>query len=171
VALVGGGLLVLALIVGGAYVAFGGDDDDPAATAGTGPGTAGATSTAPAAPSTTTTSLPPGPFVQIDDVVLEGDQYRVNYRVAGYTPEVDGGPDSLHIHFFLDTTAPDNAGNNGTPPGVWVLTDEPSSYLTDFGPETRGEARQMCSAVATVDHDVHNRGTTTGSCVDLPDGT
>jgi molecular chaperone DnaK len=167
VALVGGGLLVLALIVGGAYVAFGGDDDDPAATAGT----AGATSTAPAAPSTTTTSLPPGPFVQIDDVVLEGDQYRVNYRVAGYTPEVDGGPDSLHIHFFLDTTAPDNAGNNGTPPGVWVLTDEPSSYLTDFGPETRGEARQMCSAVATVDHDVHNRGTTTGNCVDLPDGT
>jgi molecular chaperone DnaK len=167
-ALVGGGLLVLTLIAGGAYVAFGGNDDDPAATAGTDPDTAGATSTAPTAPSTTT-SLPPGPFVQIDDVVLEGGQYRVNYRVAGYTPEVDGGPDSLHIHFFLDTTAPDNAGNNGTPPGVWVLTDEPSSYLTDFGPETRGEARQMCSAVATVDHDVHNRGTTTGNCVDLPD--
>ena len=114
------------------------------------------------------TAEPAGEFVTIDEVQLDGGQYRVNYQVTGYEPQVDGGPDSLHIHFFLDTTAPENAGTNGTPRGDWNLTGEPSSFLTEYTPETRGEATKMCAAVATVDHQVHQRFTPTGNCVDLP---
>ena len=64
--------------------------------------------------------------------------------------------------------APENAGNNGTPAGLWELTDETATYLTAYGPDNKGAARQMCAAVATFDHDVFERGTTTGNCVDLP---
>jgi hypothetical protein len=110
--------------------------------------------------------VPPGPYVAIDDVVLDGDRYRVNYAVSGYTPDVEGGPDSLHIHFFLNTTEPQNAGTNGNPPGVWYLTDELTTVVTDFGPDTRGGATQMCAVVATVDHQVFDPDS--GNCVDLP---
>ncbi|HEX6568530.1 MAG TPA: hypothetical protein VF015_05170 [Acidimicrobiales bacterium] len=170
VALVAVALLVLAIVAGGAYAALNaGDDGDPAATADPGSDTTAGDATTTAPPDTTTTTpQPEGPFVQIDDVVVEGGLYRVNYHVIGYEPQVDGGPDSLHIHFFLDTTEPQNAGTNGSPPGVWNLTDESTSFLTEFGPETKGEATQMCSAVATVDHQVFHQGTLTGNCVDLP---
>jgi hypothetical protein len=128
-------------------------DDDPA----------GATSevTTPA-----TSAEPEGPAVRLVSVVLEGDRYRTDHEVFGYTPEVDGGPDSLHIHFFLDTTAPENAGTNGNPPGTWHLTDEPSSLLTDFGPDNKADATQMCAVVATVDHAVFDPAS--GNCVALP---
>jgi molecular chaperone DnaK len=157
-----------ALVAVAVVLALRGGGDDPAATAGTGTGTAGGTAP-PTTPATAVgTTVPSGPFVQIDDVVLDGENYRVDYRVTGYTPEVDGGPDSLHIHFFLNTTRPENAGNNGQPVGDWHLTDEPASFLTKYGPGNQGEATQMCSAVATVDHDVFHRESRTGNCVDLP---
>ena len=162
------GAALLALAVGGgAYVALSGGDDDPDVDATTGD-TPVAESPSSTDPTTTTTTLPPGPFVQIDDVVVEGEQYRVNYQVIGYEPQLDGGPESLHVHLFFNTTAPENAGTNGTPPGQWDVTDEPESRLTPFGPADKGEATQMCSAVATVGHEVHLRGTPTGNCVDLP---
>jgi actin-like ATPase involved in cell morphogenesis len=167
VALVAGGLLALALAGGGAYLALSGGDDGQTATAT--PGDAGETaeSTTTSAPTTSATTLPPGPFVQIDDVVLDGENYRVEYQVFGYEPQVDGGPESLHVHFFLDTTAPENAGINGPDPGDWDLTDQPS-FVTKYGPDNRGEATQMCSAVATVEHAVHTPEVLTGNCVDLP---
>jgi actin-like ATPase involved in cell morphogenesis len=176
VTLVAGGILVAALLAAGAYLGLsGGDDGDDGGTA-TDESAADVEetpdstpdSTAPPEPTTTTTTLPPGPYVQISDVQLDGEQYRVNYQVSGYTPETDGGPDSLHIHFFLNTTAPENAGNNGNPVGDWHLTDEPTSFLTKYGPADKGDATQMCAVVATVGHDVHLQGTETGNCVDLP---
>jgi actin-like ATPase involved in cell morphogenesis len=168
-----GGVVAAALVAIVAASLLGGDDDgDPAVAADTTDGAEEATTTtAPATTTTapvTTTTLPAGPFVQISDVVLDGDLYRVNYAVTGFTPLVNGGSDSLHVHFFLDTTAPENAGTNGAPPGIWNLTDETATFLTEFGPANRGDATQMCSGVATVDHAVHQRGTRTGNCVDLP---
>ncbi|HET9611533.1 MAG TPA: hypothetical protein VFP06_18115, partial [Acidimicrobiales bacterium] len=127
--------------------------------------TTGSPDTTAEAPSTTE-ATPEGPFVQISDVVVEGGQYRVNYQTIGYTPSFAEG--ELHVHLFLNTTAPENAGTNGTPQGIWHVTDEATSALTDFGPESRGEATQMCAAVATSGHEVHLRGTETGNCVDLP---
>ncbi|HEX6165147.1 MAG TPA: Hsp70 family protein [Acidimicrobiales bacterium] len=175
VALVAGGILVAALLAAGAYLGLSGGDagdngetatGEPAADVEETPDTA--PETTPPEPTTTTTTLPPGPYVQIDNVQLEGEQYRVNYQVIGYTPQIDGGPDSLHIHFFLNTTAPENAGNNGNPVGDWHLTDEQASLLTNYGPGNKGDATQMCAVVATVGHDVHLQGTETGNCVDLP---
>ena len=154
---------LLVLVAGvGAVAALGGPDDDPEG--GGSPTTTEAPGTT-AAP--TTTTLPEGPFVQIDEVVLDGGTYRANYRVVGYEPDVED-PEALHVHFFLDTTAPENAGENGEPQGVWELTDETATYLTQFGPGNKGDATRLCSAVATFDHDVHLRGTPTGNCVALP---
>jgi actin-like ATPase involved in cell morphogenesis len=166
--LIAGAVAAVVLLAGvGAAVALSGGDD-PGADAGSDttavPGSTEQPATTPTAP---TTTLPEGPFVNIDEVVLDGDVYRVNYRVSGYEPDI-GDPDALHVHFFLDTTAPENAGNNGTPAGLWELTDETATYLTAYGPENKGAARQMCAVVATFGHDVFERGSTTGNCVDLP---
>jgi actin-like ATPase involved in cell morphogenesis len=174
--MVAAGVVVVALLGVGAYLGLsggdgGGDDDTTTDGGGEVEETNEPDVTDPpesTAPTTTATTLPDTPYVQINDVVLEGEQYRVNYQISGFEALVDGGPDSLHIHFFLDTTAPENAGNNGNPVGDWNLTDEPQSFLTDYGPGNRGAAGQMCAAVATVTHDVHLQGTTTGNCVDLP---
>ena len=175
-----GAIVAVALVGGGAMVLLGGDDDpgtDPAAAGDTGTSTGddtgqGDDGTPPPTTPTTpveTTPTRPDTFVEITNVELDAGQYRVDYEVAGYEPLIDGGPDSLHIHFFLDTTAPENAGQNGPAPGDWRLTDEPQSYLTDYTPENRGEATQMCSAVATVDHDLHLPDVLTGNCFALPD--
>jgi molecular chaperone DnaK len=163
--LVGAGVVALIGLVALALLVLGGDDD-PAATAGPGE----STTTVPTTPTTAppTTQAPEGPFVRIDDVVLDGSRYRVTYQVLNYEPDVDD-PDALHIHFFLDTTAPEDAGFNGDPVGDWDLTDEPNSFTTKYGPGDRGDAGQMCSAVATHAHDVFEPATPTGNCVALPD--
>lgn len=73
------------------------------------------------------------------------------------------------MHFFLDTTERDDAGTNGDPPDTWNLTDEPTSFLTEFTPEGSGGATQMRAAVADVHHGVFRRGgDDTGNCVALP---
>ena len=121
------------------------------------------------APTTTEPPAPTGPFVQIDSVELDGGQYLVNYQVIGYVPQLDGGPDSLHVHFFPDTQPPETAGTNGPPDtSDWDVTDESASFRTKYTPAGVGEATQMCSAVANVDHSVHQPDTRTGNCFDLP---
>lgn len=74
VALVAVGLLVLALVGGGAYAALNaGDDGDPAATADTGSGTTADDATTTAPPDTTTTTAQPeGPFVQTSRAACTG---------------------------------------------------------------------------------------------------
>ena len=114
-----------------------------------------------------TAPVPDGPFVALDAVVVDGGLYRVSYEVFGFEPRIDGGPDSLHLHLFLDTTAPENAGVDGNPPGEWYITDAPSTDVTSFGPANRGAATQMCVVVANVDHSVHDPES--GTCVALPD--
>jgi molecular chaperone DnaK len=153
---------VVLLGIVGAVAALGGDD----------PESGDATSTtadpgASAQPTTTGTTLPEGPFVQLDAVDVVDDQYQVTYRVVGFEPSTED-PDALHLHFFFDTIAPENAGTNGDPPGDWDLTGNPDTFVTKYRVEDKGAATQMCSAVATFEHEVHLRGTTTGNCVDLP---
>ena len=93
----------------------------------------------------------------------------MNYQVIGYEPRLNGGPDSLHVHFFLNTQPPETAGINGPDTADWDVTDESAAFLTKYSPAGRGEATQMCSAVANEDHSVHTPETRTGNCVDLPD--
>jgi hypothetical protein len=162
-------LAVLALVGVAAALTLGGGDDDPPENA-TAESTTSVTeqTTTTTAPTTTTTEIPAGPFVNIRSVDLTpDDKYVISYAVTGYTPDVED-PEALHIHFFLDTTDPANAGTNGEPPGEWELTDELNTYTTQYGPESKGAATQMCSAVATHDHAVFEQGSLTGNCVDLP---
>jgi hypothetical protein len=174
VALVAGGLVVAALLAGGAYLGLsgggGGDDetttDDAGGEVDETPETTPET-TAPPEPTTTTAPLPPE-YVQINEVVLEGGRYRVNYEVLGYTPEI-GDPGTLHVHFFPDTQPAATAGTNGTE-GVddWNVTDEASTFLTDYTPDNTPGATQMCAAVADHAHAVHTPEVRTGNCADLP---
>lgn len=106
------------------------------------------------------------PFVEIDSVTLEDEQYRVNYQLTGFTPGFGTGS-SRHIHFFLDTTAAENAGSNGQPPGEWSMTDDSSSFLTTFTPANRGNAERICAVVVNGDHEVVD--TSTGNCAALPE--
>jgi hypothetical protein len=167
-----GVLVAVVLLGGGAALALNGDDDPNDAATGEGTDTTleAENPTTTPVPEQTTTSLPDGPFVQIDEVVLDGGRYRVNYRVQDYTPEI-GGPDTLHVHFFPDTQDPSTAGTNGTD-GVddWDVSEEASSFLTKYTPETLAGASQMCSAVATHEHAVYEPEQLTGDCADLPTG-
>ncbi len=172
-AIIGGVAAVVILIVG-AFVLLGGDDDAPAEVSQQGSTTLATTddstgsTEATAAPTSDTTAppAPTGPFVTLADASVEGSQFRLGYSVANFTPDINGGPDSLHLHFFLNTTEPANAGNNGNPPGVWEITDDPTSFLMTVGPADVGAATQICGVVATVDHNVFDPDS--GTCVDLP---
>jgi molecular chaperone DnaK len=165
VVVLSGVLAAVAVAVAAILVMRRGDDD---------PSDEDATTDAPVttdAPETsaTTAAAPTGPFVEIDSVEFANGQYLVNYQVIGYEPQLDGGADSLHVHFFLDTQPPETAGTNGPDTADWDVTDESAAFLTKYTPAGRGEATQMCSAVANVDHTVHTPETRTGNCVDLPD--
>ena len=115
-----------------------------------------------------TSSIPSGPFVRITGVTVDNGAYLATYEVTGYVPQVDGGPDSLHIHLYLNDVDPENAGTTGPSPGTWDITDEPTSFRTSVSPAdaaARG-ATQLCALVATVDHGVYDPDS--GTCVDLP---
>jgi actin-like ATPase involved in cell morphogenesis len=113
-------------------------------------------------------SVPAGPFVRLTDVSLDDGMYLATYEVTGYVPQVDGGPDSLHIHLYLNDVEPENAGTTGPFPGTWDITDEPISFRTSVSPAdaaARG-ATQLCALVATVTHGVFDPDS--GTCLDLP---
>ncbi|MFL6089268.1 MAG: Hsp70 family protein [Aeromicrobium sp.] len=107
------------------------------------------------------------PFVEIEDVTLENGRYRVEYSVTGFTPHLGDKPGQRHIHFFLDTTKPENAGADGPAPGEWSMTDNLSSKLTDFSPANRGAANRMCAVV--VDHNHAVVDPHSGNCAALPE--
>jgi molecular chaperone DnaK len=115
-----------------------------------------------------TSSIPSGPFVRLTGVTVDDGAYLATYEVTGYVPQVDGGPDSLHIHLYLNDVDPENAGTTGPSPGTWDITDEPTSFRTSVSPAdaaARG-ATQLCALVATVDHGVYDPDS--GTCFDLP---
>jgi hypothetical protein len=115
-----------------------------------------------------TSSIPSGPFVRITGVTVDDGAYLATYEVTGYVPQVDGGPDSLHIHLYLNDVDPENAGTTGPSPGTWDITDAPTSFRTSVSPAdaaARG-ATQLCALVATVDHGVYDPDS--GTCFDLP---
>ncbi|MGH9213335.1 MAG: Hsp70 family protein [Acidimicrobiales bacterium] len=168
VAAVVGGLVAAGLLVAaGIYLTNDNGDDDTTTADNTETTTTEAPTTSSEPPATTTTEPPvTGPAAALTGVSLIDGTYAVEYTWDGFEPDVEGGPDSLHFHFFLNTIEPQNAGTNGNPPGEWELTDAPGQYTTSYSPENRGEATQMCVVVATNAHAVYDPGS--GNCVDLP---
>lgn len=118
-----------------------------------------------------------GRCVFIDDIRLDGDRYVVAYEAVSYTPRIvgedpDASPGDHHIHFFFDTTAPQDAGSNSSTPGRWELWDlNRGNGRMVFDRFTTADARgakRLCAAVATEHHGVAADAAATGNCVDLP---
>ena len=84
------------------------------------------TPTTQPAPPAVTCGSSSGLCAFITDISLDGDRYIADYATLGYEPLIPGEDagatdDDHHVHFFFDTTAAGNAGENGNPPGSWEL--------------------------------------------------
>jgi molecular chaperone DnaK len=105
----------------------------------------------------------PGDRVTITGIELEGDRYLVEYS-ANYEPLISTG-EAVHIHFFFDSVAVEEAGVPGN--GPWILYDTPAPF-SEYGPADRPEgATRMCATPATSDHRVVNPRIF--HCMQLPD--
>jgi actin-like ATPase involved in cell morphogenesis len=110
----------------------------------------------------------------ITNVQLAGDRYVADYVTAGFDPLIDqpgtqGTTADHDVHFFFDTTLPQNAGTNGRPPGRWWTWDRPSGRGQLRFDQARvadgGAARRLCILVADPQNAVEPDS---GNCVALP---
>jgi serine/threonine-protein kinase len=117
--------------------------------------------TATSPPPPTATSPPAAPYsVSITSISIDANnRYVVSYETFGYTESVPG----MHVHFFFDTVAPEQAGVPGS--GPWILYGGPRPF-TGYGVGDRpGGANNMCALVANPDHSVVANS---GNCWGLP---
>ena len=177
--LVGGAAVLVVAAIAAVLLAGGGgggDDTDVRSsdevTIADAPTASEAASTTIAATTTTTRA---GPSVEMTDVRLARGRYIIDFTTNGFTPSVPD-PAARHVHFFWDTTAPENAGANGPDPGGWLLWDAPTTVddpFFDVG-NRPGGAEAICSLVATHEHGVadvdgdRTPDTETGNCLPLP---
>ena len=152
---------------------------------GSDPSTAGqppVTADAPTTPSTTPGTGAPatdcrsesGRCAFITDIALDGDRIVADYETVDFDPLIfeagkTGTPDDHHVHFFFNTTSPENAGSNGNPPGVWFIWDRAAGggelRFDDLTRDQAGDASQLCVRVSDSSHAVE---ADSGNCVDLP---
>ena len=110
------------------------------------------------------TTIEPQPHARITDITMDEEfDYIVDFETYGFTPTLPG----VHLHFFFDTVAPEDAGVPA-PSSNWILYGGPSPFTQynftqrPFGPYG---AEKMCVLVANPDHSVQLE---TGNCVKLP---
>ena len=109
---------------------------------------------------TPTETVPPGKYVRINGITIEGDHYVVAYETFEYTEQLPG----THVHFFYDTVSEENAGNPGK--GPWILYGGPRPFEGYKLNSRPAAATQMCALVANPDHSIIPG---TGNCVNLPE--
>jgi hypothetical protein len=115
----------------------------------------------PTASITPTETVPPGFFVRINGIGIEGDRYAVDYETFEYTESLPG----MHVHFFFDTVPPEQAGVPGS--GPWILYGGPRPFMEYRLNQRPPAASSMCALVANPDHSVIAES---GNCVELPEG-
>jgi hypothetical protein len=98
--------------------------------------------------------------VQITNILLDGQNYVVEYEPFGYTPALPG----THVHFFFDTVRPEDAGIGPTQ-GAWFVYGGPNPFTGYTVGERPAGSAQMCALVANPDHTVQ---LSTGNCYPLP---
>jgi len=110
---------------------------------------------------TPTATVPPGiPYVRINAITIDDqNRYVVEYETFEYTEQLPG----MHVHFFFNTVAPENAGNPGS--GPWYLYGGPRPFTKYRVSDKPAAATQMCALVANSDHSVQANS---GNCMDLP---
>jgi hypothetical protein len=140
------------------------------------PDTDGRAQQAPAEPTTSCPSAS-GLCTSITGISVVDSRYVVDYTTEGFLPLIVGeDPDAVpgdhHVHFFFDTTQPQNAGMNGNPPGEFILWGLARGggqlVFNEFTVDQRGAAQQMCVVVADENHAVLADAAATGNCVPLP---
>lgn len=77
----------------------------------------------------------------------------VTYETVGYEPDIDGGPESRHIHFYFNTVPVDQAGLPATGPWVVYDVDDNGEYVYRFpDSEIPDGATELCASAANVNH-------------------
>jgi hypothetical protein len=109
-----------------------------------------------------TATIPPGiPFARINDIEVDGNQgYVVDYETFEFTEKLPG----VHVHFFFNTVAPEQAGVPGK--GPWILYGGPRPFTGYKASDRPKNASQMCVYVANGDHSLQPGS---GACFPLPD--
>ncbi|MFO7680712.1 MAG: protein kinase [Chloroflexota bacterium] len=181
--LIGGGLLAAILVIIFAILQLSGPSEGSAATATETPAAVVAVETETAVPTPTqrptatavpavSESLPPTlepvslpptetplPAVHINEITIQDGHYIADFETVGFEPDEE----SLHLHFFFNTTSPENAGRPGSGPFEMVANPSPfTTYTVNGQPEG---ATQLCALVANPNHTVQFES---GNCVDLP---
>jgi len=111
---------------------------------------------------TSTPTVPAGPFSRINAMTIDNQgRYVVEYETFEFTEQIS--PTTLHVHFFFNTVAPEEAGVPGH--GPWILYGGPRPF-TGYLASDRKDATQMCILVANPDHSVQPNS---GNCYPLPD--
>jgi hypothetical protein len=145
------GLLAAAALV--AVLALGGDDD-PDETADATTTTGAPTSSGAATATTPPCTVPSGRCAFVDSITIEGDHFVVAYTPVGYVPDIDGGRNSHHIHFYFDNIPASQAGHPGS--GPWELWDFDPNGKALFPNFKRAAvpsgATSICAVVATNEH-------------------
>jgi len=155
-------VVVLVAVIGAVVVLTRGGGGDKAAST---------TSSSSLATTTTLAVIPTGASGRgsiIDSITIDGDHYSVQFRTTGFDPDLNGGPQAHHVHFFFDSVPQELAGTNDPRnTGDWILYDKPNPFtkykLSDLA--THKGATKMCILVA---NNLHQIELGTGNCVALP---
>lgn len=103
----------------------------------------------------------PGKFIEITQIDLNAEgRYVVEYEITGFTEQLPG----THIHFFFNTTPPEQVGISGT--GSRLMYGGPSPFTGYRAIDRPAQASEICALVANPDHSIIFNS---GNCVKLPD--
>ena len=106
------------------------------------------------------TTSPANVSVKITGISIAGSKYVVQYQTNGFVPNLTSG---IHLHFYFNNVAPEDAGMPGS--GPWKMYGGPQPF-TGYSVSQRPEGvTQLCAAVANPDHTIIQG---TASCFDLP---
>ena len=106
-----------------------------------------------------TATLPPGPQVRMQSLVLDGSTYVVEYETFEYTEALPG----MHVHFYFNNFTESQVGMGGG--GSWKVYGGPRPFRGYTTANRPASATQMCAIVANPDHTII---LDTGNCIDLP---
>ena len=165
---------VVALVAGVLVLNSGGGKKDNVSATSSSSSSSSTSSSSTAATPTTLATIPIGSSGRgsiIDGITIQDGHYVVQFRTTGFDPDINGGPQGHHVHFFFDSVSPPiDAGTSGpNQKGDWKIYDKPNPFtgylVSDLA--AHAGAKKMCILVADAQHAVELN---TGNCVDLPAG-
>lgn len=164
--MVGGAIVVVALIVGSIVLMASGDDGSSANSTEPDSTVAPVVADEPAAEAqqaeedVATATETPAETVAITNIGVADGRYIVDYETFGYIEQLPG----LHVHFYWNDIAEFEAGM-GPYEEEWYVWGGPRPFDGYLVGDRSAEATEMCAVVANPDHTIITR---TGNCMPLP---